>query len=348
VAGKINIFINDQAIVAEEGMTILEAALRKGIYIPHLCHHRELEPVGACRLCLVEIQGKWKQTVISCKTPVKEGMVVKTETPEINQTRQIALELLIADHDTDCLACGRNTTCSLQRVANHVGVNKDRLARLKPRANRLPIDDSNPFFDFDPNRCVLCGICVRTCDELQNVNAIDFAYRGLGTKIAGFANKARIDSNCESCGECIVRCPVGALTEKGAKNPTHQVPTVCSFCGCGCGLYLGVRNNELVTARGDRNSEANNGRLCVKGRFGYKYVNHPDRLTAPMVKRDGEFVAVEWEEALDIIADRFSKTRPEEFATIASAKCTNEDNFVAQKFTRAVMGTNNIDHCARL
>ncbi len=348
MAGNINLIINDQKVAAPEGSTILEAALRKGIYIPHLCHHRELLPVGACRLCLVELQGEWKKTVISCKTPVKEGMVIKTETPEIRQTRQVSLELLVADHDTDCLACDQNTKCGLQRVADHVGMDKKRMGRLKSRENRLPIDDSNPFFEFDPNRCVLCGICVRTCDELLNINAIDFAYRGLGTKIAGFGDKSRVESNCESCGECIVKCPVGALTEKGAENPTHQIKTVCSFCGCGCGLYLGVRDNKLVTAKGDINSPANKGRLCVKGRFGYKFVNSDERLTSPLVKKDGEFVEVEWDEALDLIADKFSKTKGDQFATIASAKCSNEDNFVAQKFTRAVMGTNNIDHCARL
>ena len=348
MADKIELTINGQSVTADKGMTILEAALRKGIYIPHLCHHRELEPVGACRLCLVEIEGKWKKTVISCKTEAKDGMVVRTETPEINEIRQITVELLIADHDDDCLTCGQNTRCALQRAADHVGVDKKRLQRLKPREEKLPIDDSNPFFDFDPNRCVVCGICVRTCDELQNVQAIDFAYRGLGTKIAGFGDKARIESNCESCGECIVRCPVGALTEKDSQKPTHQVKTVCSFCGCGCGLQLGVRHDRIVSARGDMSSPANKGRLCVKGRFGYKFVNHPERLTLPLIKRSGEFVKAEWDEALDLVADVFSKNKGEKFAAIASAKATNEDNYILQKFTRAVMDTNNIDHCARL
>ncbi len=348
MADKIELTINGQSVKADKGMTILEAALGKGIYIPHLCHHRDLEPVGACRLCLVEIAGKWTKIAISCKTQVQDKMVVRTETPEINEMRQITLELLIADHDTDCLACEQNTKCALQRVADHVGINKKRLQRLKSREEKLPIDDSNPFFDFDPNRCVLCGICVRTCDELQNVQAIDFANRGLGTKIAGFGDRLRIESNCESCGECIVRCPVGALTEKDYKRPTHQVKTVCSFCGCGCGLILGVRDNKLVSSRGDVNSPANKGRLCVKGRFGYKFVNHPERLTSPLIKRDGKFVKVEWDEALDLVADTFSKNKGEKFAAIASAKTTNEDNFILQKFTRAVMGTNNIDHCARL
>ncbi len=343
---KINIIVNGRQIQVEKGLTILQAALKKGIYIPHLCHHNELEPVGACRLCLVEVDGNW--TTIACKTEVWEGMVVRTETEEINKIRRVALELLIADHDTDCLACAQNTSCALQRVADHIGVDACRLGRLKPRETKLPIDDSNPFFNFDPNRCVLCGICIRTCDELQNINAIDFAYRGLGTKVAGFGDKPRLESNCESCGECIVRCPVGALTEKNYEKPVSWVKTVCSFCGCGCGLQLGVRDGRIVTARGDVSSPANRGRLCVKGRFGNKYVNSDERLTTPLIKKDGDFVEASWDEALDLIAEKFSTTKGDQFAAIASAKCTNEDNYVLQKFTRTVMQTNNIDHCARL
>ena len=343
---KIELTINGQSVEADKGMTILEAALRKNIYIPHLCHHRDLEPVGACRLCIVEIDGG--RTAISCKTPAEDGMVVRTESPEISRTRQVALELLVADHDTDCLVCEQNTKCALQRVVDHVGMDKKRLQRLKFRENKLPIDDSNPFFDFNPNRCVLCGICVRTCSEIQGADAIDFVYRGIETKVAGFGDKPRIESNCESCGECIVRCPVGALTEKGALRPTHQVKTVCSYCGCGCGLLLGVRDDQIVSARGDVNSPASRGRLCVKGRFGFRFVNHPERLTSPLIKRDGKFVEASWDEALDLVVEKFSRNKGEHFAAIASAKCTNEDNYLLQKLTRAVMGTNNIDHCARL
>lgn len=347
MAEKLELTINGQPVTANKGMTILEAALAKGIYIPHLCHHRELEPVGACRLCLVEIDGKWKKTVISCKTPVANGMVIRTETPEINKIRKATVALLVADHDTDCLGCEKNTKCALQRVVNHVGLDKDTFNRMKQRTEKLPIDDSNPFFTFDPNRCVLCGICVRTCDSIQNIQAIDFAYRGMKTKIAGFGNKARVDSNCESCGECLTRCPVGALTEKEALRPTHQVKTVCSFCGCGCGLMLGVRDDQVVSAKADLSSPANKGRLCVKGRFGFRFVNHPDRLKLPLVRRNGKLEETGWEEALDLVAEKFSEYKGR-FATIASAKCTNEDNYLLQKFTRVAMGTNNIDHCARL
>lgn len=346
MSNNVTLEINGRKITVPKGTTILEAALKKGIYIPHLCHHGELEPVGACRLCLVEIDGSWE--AIACKTPVRENMVVETETEQINKTRRIAIELLIADHDTDCLACARNTSCKLQMAADHIGVNSSHLARLRKRETVLPIDTSNPFFDFNPNRCVLCGICIRTCDELQNINAIDFAYRGLTTKVAGFGDHDRILTNCESCGECVVRCPVGALTEKDYVKPSHWVKTVCAYCGCGCGLLLGVRNNKIVAAKGERGNPANDGRLCVKGRFGFRYVNSPERLTVPLVRKEQGFVPVSWDEALDLVAENFSRNRGNTFAAVSSAKCTNEENYLLQKFTRTVMQTNNIDHCARL
>lgn len=346
VTEEIKLTINGRKVVTQKGTSILEAALGNAIYIPHICFHGELQPAGACRLCLVEIDGQ--RTTVACQTPVEEGMVVRTETPEISETRKITLELLVADHDTDCLNCVQNTKCALQRVADHIGMNLERLKRLKFPEEKRPIDDSNPFFSFNPNRCVLCGICVRTCAEVQGADAIDFTSRGSETLVAGFGAKPRIDSNCESCGECIVRCPVGALTEKDYLKPTHDVRTICSFCGCGCGLYLGVRDNKVVSATGDLISEASGGKLCVKGRFGFRFVNHSDRLTSPLVKRNGEFVEASWDEALDLVAEKFSGYKGDQFATIASAKCTNEDNYLTQKFTRAVMETNNIDHCARL
>jgi len=346
MAPRIELTINGRKVSAEADASILQTALANGIYIPHLCHHKDLTPSGVCRLCLVEVNGTW--TTISCKTPVAAGMSVRTETPAIQSVRKVTVELLLADHQTDCLACGADTDCGLQRVAHHVGVDATRLARLRKRAAPLPLDESNPFFTFDPNRCVLCGICVRTCEQIERVSAIDYAFRGPATKIAGFGDKGRIDSACESCGECLVRCPVGALTAKDALPPTQETKTVCTFCGCGCGLYLGTRDGKLVRARGDETSPANRGRLCVKGRFGYRFVNHPDRLKAPLVRKDGVLVETTWDEALDLVAGKFSERRGDAFGAISSAKCTNEENYLFQKFTRAVMGTNNLDHCARL
>jgi formate dehydrogenase alpha subunit len=343
---RITFTIDGIKIEANKGDTILKTALEQGIYIPHLCHHPDLEPVGVCRLCMVDIDGRGM--TISCKTPVEEGMVVRTETPEINKTRKIAVELLIVNHHADCLSCGKNTECKLQEVANYIGIEEERLKCLRRPDRTLPIDTSNPFFDRDPNRCVLCGICVRTCEEIQGVSAIDFAFRGFATTVSTFGDHPLIESRCESCGECVVRCPVGALIQKKREKPARKIKTICPYCGCGCGIYLGVRGNKVVSVEGDRGSVVNEGRLCVKGRFGYDFIHHPERLTSPLIKKDGGFVEVSWDEALEFVAKRLSEYKGDQFALIASAKCTNEENYLAQKFARAVMGTNNVDHCARL
>ena len=355
---KITLTIDGLEIATTTGTTILEAALQNDIYIPHLCYHPDLEPVGVCRLCLVEIEGR--ELTISCRTPVEEGLVVRTESPEIAKARRVAVELLIVNHDSliplraqagtgvDCLTCGQNDQCELQKIAVYLGIKQERLERLRRPARKLPIDTSNPFFDRDPNKCVLCGICVRTCEELQGVSAIDFAFRGYDTTIGTFGNKPLTESGCESCGECVVRCPVGALTPKKFQQPSREVKTTCPYCGVGCGLYLGVRANKIVSVRGDTDNPINKGSLCVKGRFGYDFVNHPDRLTCPLIKKNGEFVKATWDEALELIAEKFSQYRGEKFATLSSAKCTTEENYIIQKFARVVMGTNHIDHCARL
>ncbi|MDP2859640.1 MAG: formate dehydrogenase subunit alpha, partial [Bacillota bacterium] len=230
----------------------------------------------------------------------------------------------------------------------YVGIEEERLKRLRQPTRTLPLDSSNPFFERDPNKCVLCGICVRTCDEIRGVGAIDFAFRGYATAITTFANKPLIESRCESCGECVVRCPVGALTPKNGQRPAREVKTICPYCGCGCGIYLGVRGGAIVSVRGDPDNPVNKGNLCVKGRFGHDFVNHPERLTSPLIKRDGKLVETTWEEALSLVASQLSDYGGQQFAAIASAKCTNEENYLIQKFTRAVMGTNNVDHCARL
>ncbi len=338
--------INGLKTKAIKGDTILNAALKQGIYIPHLCYHPDLKPFGGCRLCVVEVEGKGLN--ISCKTPVEEGMTVITENSEINKVRRIAAELLIANHHTNCLQCSKNTACKLQEIAAYIGIEEERLQRLKQAPGKQRIDDSNPFFSRDLNKCVLCGICVRTCEEIQGVNAIDFAFRGAATKVATGGDRPILQSTCESCGECVVRCPVGSLSPKKAQQPEREVSTVCPYCGVGCGIDLGVRGNRIVSVRGNIHSPVNKGNLCVKGRFGYEFVNHPQRLTVPLIKRNGEFIEASWDEALDLIAEKLAGYKGEQYATIASARCTTEDNYVVQKFTRAVMHTNNIDHCARL
>jgi formate dehydrogenase major subunit len=273
---KITLKIDNLEIITSRGKYLLDVALENGIYIPHLCHHPDLDPMGLCRLCMVEIEGKGMKT--SCKMPAEEGMVVRTETPEINEVRKISLELLIVNHNRDCLPCAKDTLCKLQDAANYIGIDKERLKRYRKPTRSLEPDSSNPFFILDHNKCVLCGICVRTCDEVQGARAIDFAYRGYETKISAFANRPLVESNCESCGECVVRCPVGALIPKHTQQPSREVRTICPYCGCGCGMYLGLRGERVVKVSGDYENPSNLGRLCVKGRFGYDFINHPEGL----------------------------------------------------------------------
>jgi formate dehydrogenase major subunit len=344
---QITLTIDGLEVTTSEGSSVLEVALENEIYIPHLCHHPDLVPVGVCRMCGVEIEGR-RGVVMSCITPATKGMVVSTESQAVNDSRRMAMELLLANHQADCLTCDENNRCELQKVSAFVGVDQERMQRLRRPAEMLPVDSSNPFFEFDPKKCILCGICVRTCDEIVGVNAIDYVYRGYRTKIGTFGDQDWVDSVCVSCGECIVRCPVGALTSKHMQPPAREVKTTCVYCGVGCGIYLGVRGNRVVSVRGDRERPTNWGRLCVKGRYGYNFVNHPQRITKPLIKRNGEFEEASWDEALDLVATKFAEAKGGSFAAFTSAKATNEDNYLVQKFTRAVMGTNSIDHCARL
>ena len=342
---EITLKIDGLNIKAKKGSTILETALSNDIYIPNLCYYQGLEPWGSCRLCMVENDDG--RLVTACETLVQDGMNIVTENARINRVRKLSAELLIANHEVDCLTCRKNDDCKLQEISSYLGINREDLGSLRRQINNISMDDSNPFFDRDLKKCVLCGVCVRTCNELLGVNAIDFGFRGYDTKITTFGDKPLLNSDCVSCGECVVACPVGALVPKESLKPAREVKTVCPFCGVGCNIYLGVRGDQVISARGDVNNSVNKGNLCVKGRYGFKFINHPNRLKKPLIKRNNVFVEVEWDEALDYIAQKLLKIKSEEFAAISSARCPNEDNYVVQKFTRAVMGTNNVDNCAR-
>ena len=343
---KITFKIDGQVVEAKKGMNILDAALANDIYIPHLCHHEDLVPVGACRMCGVEVDGG--KMVMSCMTPARDGIDVKTNSPDIHMSRKVTMDLLIADHHMDCLACEAADDCGLLTTTSYLGMRPETGDGIRYLGRDLPIDTSNPFFQFDPNKCILCGICVRTCDEIVGLGALGYINRGFDSVVGTFGNKGFVDSICESCGECVVRCPVGALVPKKPQMAAREVQTTCAYCGVGCGIYMGVKGEQIVSVRADRESPANQGSLCVKGRYGFSFVNHPDRLKTPLIKKEGEFVEASWEEALDLIAKKFKKSKGKKFAALTSAKCTNEDNYLVQKFTRAVMGTNTIDHCARL
>ena len=360
----ITLIINGNNVNTKKGVTVLEAALSSGIYIPTLCYDADLKPYGACRLCVVEIDGM-RGLVSSCTTPATEGMVVHTETPRVNKARRMTMELIIANHHGDCLTCARNQQCELLEIAQYLGIEEEHINQLRKGTQVFPIDDSHPAFIRDPNKCILCAKCVRACHEIACVGAIGLAFRGNETKVTTANDKSIIESICKSCGECIARCPTGALVPKREKPPTEEIKTVCPYCGVGCSLYLGTRDNNIVSVRGDPEGPANKGSLCVKGRWGYDFIAHPDRLTTPLIRITGTprgashngqvhdiFREANWDEALELVSKRLldiKQTRgPNSLAVLSSAKCTNEDNFVMQKFARSVLGTNNIDHCARL
>ena len=346
---EITLTIDGQPLTARKGETILQAATAAGLYIPHLCDSPGLEPYTACRLCIVEVVGV-RGMPTSCSTPVKNGMVVHSDVESVNRVRRMICEMLIADHPLDCLSCSANMNCGLQDVAASLGIKGSRLERMM----RKPIiDDSNPFFTRDLSKCILCGLCTRVCHEVRGVGAIEIAGRGYESRVATAGDKPIMESNCTSCGECVDRCPVNALQAKNETlPPTATTITTCTYCGCGCGLELGTRGGKIVHVRGDKNNPASKGSLCVKGRFGLDFVSSPDRLTTPLIKRNGTLEEATWDEALDLVASKLAEIRDthgaDALAGLSSAKCTNEENYVFQKFIRAGLGTNNVDHCARL
>lgn len=353
---KIKFLMDGLEFEALEGTTILQSAIENGIYIPNLCYNSQVKPYGACRLCLVEnADGRM---ITACENRVEEGMDIKTDTKELNQTRKMLVSLLIANHERNCLSCAQSDNCRLQEVAAYLKVDEKEMENFRLSLPDIPLDESNPFFIRDLKKCILCGVCVQTCADILGVNAIDFGYRGYETKIITFGDRDILDSNCVSCGECVVACPVGALVPKATVNPSREIKTTCTYCGVGCGIYLGVRGNQITGVRGDPQGPSNKGRLCVKGRYGFNFVNNPERLEKPLIKREGVFEEVEWEEALDVVAEKLLEYRQSEFdenqyqksqfAAISSAKCTNEENYLFQKFTRALMKSPHIDHCARL
>lgn len=360
----INLTIDGKSVETPRGSTVLEASLANDIYIPTLCYDPDLKPYGACRLCVVEVEGM-KGLPTSCTTEAKEGMVVHTDTDKVNQSRRSTMELIMANHNGNCLTCPKNQDCELLKIARYLGMDEEHFNRLRKRTEVQPIDDSHPAFTRDPNKCILCAKCVRACHEIAGVGAIDLAFRGDNARVSTFGDKSILESICESCGECVARCPTGALVPKYKKQAASEVRTVCPYCGVGCSIYLGTRGNEIVSVRGDDESPVNKGGLCVKGRFGFDFVNHPDRLTKPLIRNEGKgkdievngnfrevFREASWEEALDLVARKLSGIKEEygadSIGVLSSAKFTNEENYVVQKFARAVLGTNNVDHCARL
>lgn len=345
----INIIIDNRTIQVKKGTTILEAAKMLGIPIPTLCYHPKLKPFGGCRLCLVEIQG-FPRPLTSCTTPASDGMVVSTSTPQLEKLRKTILELILSDHPNDCMICENSGDCELQELAYFYGLRENRFAGER---RIYTLKDGNPFIQRDMEKCILCSRCVQVCDEIQGIGAIDFAYRGFKSKICPPYEK---DLDCEFCGQCVAVCPTGALTgrlwtSKGRQRDIKEVDTVCGYCGTGCNITFHVIRNAIVRVT-SKEDTWNEGWLCAKGRFGYEFVNSDDRLKYPLIKRDNEFERASWQETFDYIALRMNKIKSKYGADaiggLSSARCMTEENYAFQKFMRAAIGTNNVDHCARL
>jgi predicted molibdopterin-dependent oxidoreductase YjgC len=344
--------INGKQVTVPDSMTILEAAMSHGIKIPHLCHHPQLTPFGGCRLCVVQVTGMPKP-VASCTTAVTDGMEVTISSPEIDKHRKMVLELILSDHPNDCMTCEATGSCALQELAYEYGARGEEYAGERRVYKKR---DGNPFIERDLEKCILCGRCVKVCDDVQGVQAIDFGYRGFTSKIV---TPYEDDLDCEFCGQCVAVCPTGALTgkqwsRKGRYEDVKTVDTACPYCGTGCMLTVHVKtSSNEITRVSSKPWAGNEGWLCVKGRFGYQFVKSPDRLTKPLIRREsGAFEETSWTAAIEYTANWLRQVRENHGADaiggLSSARCTNEENYLFQKFMRAAVGTNNVDHCARL
>ncbi len=348
----VNLYINGKEVEAPAGSTIMQAADLAGIDIPRLCYDPDLSALGACRLCVVEVKGN-RLLPASCVTPVMPGMEIFTESPAVIEARRTILELLVANHPLDCMTCDKLGDCKLADYCYQYGVKESPFAGEK---HSYKCDDSNPFIIRDMNKCILCGACVRACEEMTGQDNLSYLYRGFHRKATTAGDVPYAESNCVFCGQCVAVCPTGALTEKTMAGQARRweierVRTTCPFCGTGCNFDLAVKDGKVIGVLSNPDSPVNGRSLCVKGRFGWDYIYNENRLTTPLIKKNGQFEAASWDEAFDLIATRFNEIKdqygPESFAALSSARCTNEENYLVQKFTRAYMGTNNVDHCAR-
>lgn len=361
---KVNLTINGKMIQAKEGQTILEIAHNHNIIIPTLCYHKNLSVIGSCRLCLVEV-GRTSKQVTACSFLVSEGLEISTESKSLDQSRRFVLSLLAKNYVDIGYKTKDEHATEFESMLRLYDIKvPERSTELTHRVN----SDSSPVVWVDLNKCILCTRCVRACAEIQGRFIWGVDERGIDSKIIAGTSNNLIDARCESCGACVAFCPTGALDNKisiDLGNPDKKVTTTCTYCGVGCQYDLNVKNQNIIRVTSNPNAPVNGMHLCVKGRYGYDFINHPDRLIAPIVRRyllDGsqkslegtawEWVKTDWETALNITANNLEKRRAqyggESIGILTSAKCLNEENYLMSKLARQVLGTNNIDHCARL
>ena len=364
--------IDGRALQVPEGTSVMRAAAQAGIPIPKLCASDMLDAFGSCRLCLVQIEGR-KGYPASCTTPVSACMKVSTQTPKLAQLRRGVMELYISDHPLDCLTCPANGHCELQDMAGVVGLREVRYgydganhvhANLPARGDQpapnphfAPKDESNPYFTFDPSKCIACSRCVRACDEVQGTFALTIQGRGFASTVAASQDDRFLDSECVSCGACVQACPTATLTEKSIIDKgqaEHSVVTTCAYCGVGCSFRAEMKGQELVRMVPNKNGQANHGHSCVKGRFALGYATHPDRITTPMIRQtiSDPWQVVSWDEAFAHVGTEFKRIQAAHgkhaIGGITSSRCTNEETYLVQKLVRAAFGNNNVDTCARV
>ncbi|MEQ1487402.1 MAG: formate dehydrogenase subunit alpha [Methylotenera sp.] len=352
---QITLTIDDREITVPEGTSIMRASILAGINVPKLCATDSLEPFGSCRLCVVEIEGR-RGYPASCTTPVAEGLKVHTQTPKLADIRRGTMELYISDHPLDCLTCATNGDCELQDMAGAVGLREVRYGYEGENHLKAEKDESNPYFSFDPSKCIVCSRCVRACEETQGTFALTISGRGFGSKVsAGITDF--MDSECVSCGACVQACPTATLIEKTVIDhgvPEHSVTTTCAYCGVGCSFNAEMKGEEVIRMTPNKNGGANHGHSCVKGRFAWGYATHKDRITTPMIRKSIQdpWQVVGWDEAINYAASELKRIETSHgkhaIGGITSSRCTNEEVYVTQKLIRAVIGTNNVDTCARV
>jgi formate dehydrogenase major subunit len=352
----VSVTIDGIAVTVPEGTSIMRAAMEAGITVPKLCAYDMVDAFGSCRLCLVEIEGR-AGTPASCTTPAGDGMVVTTQTERLKKLRRNVMELYISDHPLDCLTCAANGDCELQDMAGAVGLREVRYGDTGENHLGQVKDESNPYFTFDPSKCIVCSRCVRACEEVQGTFALTIEGRGFASKVAAGMNEDFLASECVSCGACVQACPTATLIEKSVieiGQPEHSVVTTCAYCGVGCSFKAEMRGNEVVRMVPYKDGKANHGHSCVKGRFAWGYTNHQDRILKPMVREhiSDPWREVSWDEAIGRVASEFRRIQKQHgrgsIGGITSSRCTNEETYLVQKLVRAVFGNNNTDTCARV